>query len=150
MYIEINQWIPFSGLIGIMVIGMYLLKTIPNDVDITQKQLKMIWFFAEIILFSLIGAALDINNAVSLLWIGILLIVFMVTFRLIGVRMIGMYHKFSKKEIHLITVSYIPKATVQASIAAIPLSLGITEGNTILSVAVISILLTAPLGAFFN
>jgi NhaP-type Na+/H+ or K+/H+ antiporter len=148
MYIEINQWIPFSGLIGIMVIGMYLLKTIPNDVDITQKQLKMIWFFAEIILFSLIGAALDINNAVSLLWIGILLIVFMVTFRLIGVRMIGMYHKFSKKEIHLITVSYIPKATVQASIAAIPLSLGITEGNTILSVAVISILLTAPLGAF--
>jgi NhaP-type Na+/H+ or K+/H+ antiporter len=148
MYIEINQWIPFSGLIGIMVIGMYLLKTIPNDVDIIQKQLKMIWFFAEIILFSLIGAALDINNAVSLLWVGILLIVFMVTFRLIGVRMIGMYHKFSKKAKHLITVSYIPKATVQASIAAIPLSLGITEGNTILSVAVISILLTAPLGAF--
>ena len=108
----------------------------------------MIWFFAEIMLFSLIGAALDIHNALSLLWIGILLIVLMVTFRLFGVRIILMHHPFNKKEKHLITVSYIPKATVQASIAAIPLSLGIDSGNVILSIAVISILLTAPVGAF--
>ena len=148
MYLEKNQRIPFSGLIGIMVIGIYLLRSIPSKVVIIQKQLRMIWFFAEIMLFSLIGAALDIHNALSLLWIGILLIVLMVTFRLFGVRIILMHHPFNKKEKHLITVSYIPKATVQASIAAIPLSLGIDSGNVILSIAVISILLTAPVGAF--
>lgn len=148
MYLEKNQWIPFSGLIGILVIGIYLLKSIPSKVVIIQNQLKTIWFFAEIMLFSLIGAALDIHNAFSLFWIGMLLIVLMVTFRLIGVRFILLHHPFNKKEKHLITVSYIPKATVQASIAAIPLSLGIAEGNVILSIAVISILLTAPVGAF--
>jgi len=148
MYLEKNQWIPFSGLIAILVIGIYLLKSTPSKVVIIQKQLRMIWFFAEIILFSLIGSALDIHNALSLFWIGILLIVLMVTFRLIGVRIILMHHPFDKKEKHLITVSYIPKATVQASIAAIPLSLGIAVGNVILSIAVISILLTAPVGAF--
>jgi NhaP-type Na+/H+ or K+/H+ antiporter len=99
-------------------------------------------------LFVLVGAVLDISVAKDAGLLAILLIFSSLIFRMLGVLISLIKTKLSKKEKVFVSISYIPKATVQAAIGSIPLSMGIASGQLILSIAVIAIMITAPLGAF--
>jgi solute carrier family 9B (sodium/hydrogen exchanger), member 1/2 len=98
-------------------------------------------------LFVLVGAAVDITAIANVGLLALLLIVISIIFRMIGVLIALIKTKLNTKEKIFVGISYSPKATVQAAIGAIPLSLGISSGNLILTVAVLAILITAPFGA---
>ena len=114
---------------------------------LSQKYSKL-WIFAEIILFVMVGASVDIRFFTANLGFGLLLIVCGLAVRCIGVAVSLIKTKLNAKERLFCAVAYTPKATVQAAIGGIPLAIGLSCGNLVLSVAVIAILFTAPLGAF--
>jgi NhaP-type Na+/H+ or K+/H+ antiporter len=99
------------------------------------------------LLFILVGAAMDINTLESVGLIAISLILFALVIRTIGVFLSLVRTKLTGKEKMFVIISYLPKATVQASIGSIPLSMGLSRGNDMLTIAVLSILITAPIGA---
>lgn len=138
---------PYSGLIGVMSLAMMVLYKIPHVSKRLVFKFEKVWVVAELLLFILIGAAFDLSNVTDNLWMGIILILGMLVFRMIGVFMALIPSKFTFKEKLFVSISFIPKATVQASIAGIPLSLGVISGNTMLSIGVLAIIVTAPLGA---
>ena len=146
--IEKLEFIPFSGLLATLSLGV----TILAKYEILAKRLvikyEKIWVFSEILLFVLIGAAVDIKSLPSLLIISASLILILLSFRAVGVLISTRSKNINLKERTFAVFAYLPKATVQASIAAIPLSEGISKGNIILTIAVISIFITAPLGSF--
>ena len=143
----VERWVPISGLIAIMVMGIYLNKknqTVAGEIAISYQQL---WIAAEIILFVLVGATVDLQYALSAGVQAVLLVVFALCFRMVGVYVCLLKTQLSQKERMFTMLAYTPKATVQASISWIPLSLGLSCGTMIMTVAVISILVTAPFGA---
>jgi len=113
---------------------------------ISQK-LKKLWVFAELLLFVLVGAQVNIHVAWDAGLAGTLVILAGLVFRSIGTYLSLVGTPLTVKEKLFCVVAYIPKATVQAAIGAVPLAAGIPAGEVILAVAVLSILLTAPLGA---
>jgi len=139
--------IPFSGLLAVMALG----GTILNQYELLAKRLKgkfsKIWVAAEIILFVLVGAAVNINYIFSAGLMAVLLILSALVFRIVGVNFCLLKTKLNLHERLFCSIAYIPKATVQAAIAAIPLAAGVNAGQTILAVGVLAILITAPLGA---
>lgn len=145
---ERENIIPYSGLIGIMTLGMTILLKSPEVSKRLVLKYEKLWIFFELLLFVLIGAALDLSNVLEVGANGLLLILGLLIFRILGVFIATLSSDLTLKERLFVGISYIPKATVQASIASIPLSLGITNGNTMLTIGVLSILITAPLGAF--
>ena len=118
---------------------------------IRAKRLRInfskIWVFTELILFVLVGAAVDLSLALSAGLVALLLLLIELIFRMSGVGLALLGTNLNKKERLFTGISYIPKATVQAAIGAIPLSLGVPHGDLILAIAVLSIIVTAPLGA---
>jgi len=120
-------------------------------IEVLAKRLvgkfNKIWVAAEIMLFVLVGACVNIN-VLSAVGISAIVIIFVgLAFRVMAVFMSLVKTKFSGKEKIFVGLSYLPKATVQAAIGAIPLSLGIASGEIILMIAVLAIIITAPLGA---
>ncbi|MBU1142492.1 MAG: cation:proton antiporter [Firmicutes bacterium] len=144
---SIAPYVPISGLVGVIILGGTILK----KYDLLAKRLvskfEKIWVIAEIMLFVLVGAAVDIRVLVNVGLLSIILIFLALIFRMIGVWIALIHTNFNKKEKLFISISYTPKATVQAAIGAIPLSLGIASGNLILTIAVLAIVITAPFGA---
>ena len=142
-----KPYVPMSGLLAVMALGATILKT--NEV--TAKRLmgkfSKIWVGAEIMLFVLVGAAVDINSLSGAGPKSILLLLAALALRIIGVNLSLIKTKLNLKERLFCSIAYLPKATVQAAIGAIPLSAGVDAGNTILTVAVLAILITAPIGA---
>ena len=140
--------IGFSGLLAIMSIG----TGIQAKNTILSKRLSVkyskLWIAAEVMLFVLVGATVNIKYALSASIPAILLIITVLIFRMIGVFLCLVGTSLSYRERLFCMIAYCPKATVQAAIGSIPLSMGLPSGNTILTVAVLSILITAPLGAF--
>jgi NhaP-type Na+/H+ or K+/H+ antiporter len=140
--------IGFSGLIAVMTCGMVILA----KYDILAKRLSQkfskLWVAAEILLFVLVGAAVDITVIYDNLLNGILLITGALIIRMCGVLVCLIKTNLNSREKLFCSISYTPKATVQAAIGGIPLALGIASGNLILSLAVLSIVLTAPIGAY--
>ena len=147
IYIERETSLPFSGLIAVLAVGMTLLAQSPVLSKRLSLKYEKMWLFAELILFVLIGAALEFTYVETYLVNGLFMILGLIFFRSIGVLLSLSVSKITLKEKLFMLVAFIPKATVQASIAAIPLSLGIPNGSLILTVAVIAILVTAPLGS---
>ncbi|MCP1103695.1 NhaP-type Na+/H+ or K+/H+ antiporter [Aequitasia blattaphilus] len=140
--------IPFASLIAVMVLGIVAQKKrAPLAVRLSSKFNKL-WVASEILLFVLVGATVDINYAFSAGFMPFLLILGVLIFRMLGVYLCLIKTELTKKERIFCMIAYTPKATVQAAIGGIPLSMGLPSGNIILTVAVIAILLTAPLGAF--
>lgn len=143
----IKDIIPISGLIAVIAFGIAILK----HHEILAKRLigkfEKIWVIAEIMLFVLVGAALNPSLAIETGFQAIILICLALLIRTLGVWLAVWPSQLTKSEKIFVSISYLPKATVQAAIGAIPLSLGISGGDVILSVAVVSILITAPLGA---
>ena len=143
----LKPYVFVSSLSGVIAIGFIILeKSEPIAHKISQK-LGKIWVFAEILLFVLIGAQVNIHVAWSAGLAGMVLILFGLVARSIGTFASLSLTDLNLKEKLFCVVSYIPKATVQAAIGAVPLSVGMKSGDIILAVAVLSILITAPLGA---
>ena len=120
---------------------------------IKSKELSVgynnMWLFFEIILFVLVGATLDFSYAINNSLMAILVLFVGLIFRTLGVLLCLIKTELNNKERLFTVLSYIPKATVQASIGGIALSLGLSCGSIVLTVSVIAILITAPIGALF-
>ena len=140
--------ITFSSLIAIMFIGVGLKR----NRGVVAKRLSIkygkLWVGAEVFLFVLVGATVNINYLSHVGFKALLLIILALVFRRFGVFICLLKTKRNKKEKLFAMIAYTPKATVQAAIGGIPLSLGLACGDTVLTVAVLAIILTAPLGAF--
>lgn len=140
--------ITFSSLISIMFIGVGLKR----NREVVAKRLSIkygkLWVGAEVFLFVLVGATVNINYLTHVGFKALLLIILALVFRMFGVFICLLKTKLNKKEKLFAMIAYTPKATVQAAIGGIPLSLGLACGDTVLTVAVLAIILTAPLGAF--
>ena len=140
--------ITFSSLISIMFIGVGLKR----NREIVAKRLSIkygkLWVGAEVFLFVLVGATVNINYLSHVGFKALLLIILALIFRMFGVFICLLKTKLNKKEKLFAMIAYTPKATVQAAIGGIPLSLGLSCGDITLTVAVLAIVLTAPLGAF--
>ena len=142
-----KQWVPIASLIGVMAIGFIILEKAEPIAHIISQKLKKIWVFAELLLFVLVGAQVNIHVAWKAGLAGTLVILVGLVFRSIGTYLSLLGTPLDWKERLFCVVAYVPKATVQAAIGAIPLAAGVASGEIILAVAVLSILLTAPLGA---
>ena len=141
--------ISVSGLLAVMSMACAVAVNCRDEVgkDLSEKFGKL-WLAAEIMLFVLVGAAVDIRYTLKAGLPAIAVIMIALVFRSAGVLLCLIGTPLNKKEKLFCVISYIPKATVQAAIGSVPLSLGLPCGNIVLSVAVLSIIITAPLGAF--
>ena len=141
--------LPISGLLAVMSMACALKMKSHESVSkrLAEKFGKM-WLAAEVVLFVLVGAAVDIRYTLEAGLGAVCIIVIALIFRSVGVWLCLLGTKLNKKEKWFCVLSYIPKATVQAAIGSVPLSLGLPCGQIVLSVAVLSIIITAPLGAF--
>ena len=143
----ISSIFPFSGLLAVIAISGTILKKYEFLAKRISGKFSKIWVASELILFVLLGAAVDIRH-MGTAGISIIILIFAaLSFRSIGVLVSLLGTNLSKRERVFCIISYIPKATVQAAIGSIPLSVGVAAGNTILAASVIAILVTAPLGA---
>lgn len=140
--------VSISGLLAVMsmacVIQLRCRKEVSEDLSAKYGRL---WLAAEVILFVLVGAAVDIRYTLQAGAMAVLVIFIALIFRSVGVLVCLIGTKLNRKEKLYCIIAYLPKATVQAAIGSVPLSLGLPCGNIVLSVAVLSILITAPLGA---
>lgn len=150
LYLEesLKEYIKISSLLGIIVMGIVITKYNSDLSKQLNEHYNNLWNYFEILLFSLVGMLTDAKLAFSKDGILILcLIIIALIFRSIGVIVCIIVKHYSIKEILFIIFSYLPKATVQASIGGIALSEGLSCGKIVLTAAVIAILFTAPLGA---
>ncbi len=140
--------IGFSGLLAVMALGATLKKgKYEVSIRLSNKYSKL-WVCAEVILFVLVGATVNISYALKASAMAIVLIVCVLLFRMVGVFTCLLRTSLKRKERVFTAIAYMPKATVQAAIGGIPLAMGFSCGEIVLTVAVLSILITAPLGAF--
>lgn len=142
-----ESYLPFSALLGVMFAGMTILKQLPELASRLSTKLSKLWIAAEIILFVLVGAAVDLSVLKVVSISAVILLACSLLARMIGVALSVSGSHLNAKERLFCMVAYTPKATVQAAIGTIPLAYGLESGNIILSVAVLSIIITAPIGA---
>ena len=145
----LSGFIPVSGLLA--VVSMASVLKIKSTAFVSKRlseKFGKLWLGAEVVLFVLVGAAVDIRYTVGAGLAAIVMISITLVFRAIGVSICLLGTQLTVKERLFCIIAYLPKATVQAAIGSIPLSLGLTCGPIVLSVAVVGILITAPLGAF--
>lgn len=136
-----------ASLLGIMTIGFVLLEKIPETAKTISMCLNKVWIFAEIVLFVLVGAEVNIGVVMNAGLIGLGIIAIGLIGRSIGVYLSLSRTKLNLKEKIFCMIAYTPKATVQAAMGAVPLAAGVANGEVILAIAVLAILVTAPLGA---
>lgn len=148
MALEDISPVPFSGLLAVMTSGVMLLKRNQIQAVRISDKFSKLWVAAEVILFSLVGAAVDPKYAVMYGVGAVAVILIALVFRMVGVYLSVSGSSLNLKERIFCCASYIPKATVQAAIGAVPLSMGLECGSLVLTVSVLAILITAPLGAF--
>lgn len=139
--------IPIAGLLGVMVIGFMTFSRTPKTATKLSNKFKKIWVLAEITVFVMLGAQLNIKLAINLILPGLAIVCFGLLFRSIGVYISLLKTKLNFKEKLFSMVAYFPKATVQATIGAIPLAAGVASGEIIIAIAAIAIIFSAPLGA---
>jgi NhaP-type Na+/H+ or K+/H+ antiporter len=144
---RLKGMVPMSGLLAIMSMGIILYQK--NNLLAKRLSLKynQLWVAAEILLFVLVGATVDLKYAISAGLLSILLVLGSLALRMIGVFICLLKTNLDNKERIFCMIAYTPKATVQAAIGAIPLTMGLACGQKVLTVAVLSILITAPFGA---
>lgn len=144
---SVKAYVHISGLLAVMVLGGVIHHMYPVLAKRLVSKFEKIWVIAEMMLFVLVGAAVDITVIPSIGFKAILLIMGALVFRMLGVWVSLIKTPLKFKEKLFISIAYLPKATVQAAIGAIPLTLGLSSGYLMLTVAVLAILITAPLGA---
>lgn len=152
LLLALEDWlegiVSVSGLLAIMSMSLVLaMRSKPGVISRLQEKYGKLWLAAEVILFVLVGAAVDIRYTLQAGAGTIFMIAVGLLFRCAGVWLCMIGTELNRKERLYCIIAYLPKATVQAAIGSVPLALGLPCGNIVLSTAVLSILLTAPLGA---
>ena len=136
-----------SGFLAIMAMGVTIFNKYPSLSKIFQVKFSKMWLISEIILFVLVGASVNISYAFKAGLSTIVIIFIALLFRMLGTYLCLLKTNFNNKERLFTCITQIPKATVQAAIGGVPLEMGLLCGNTVLTVAVLSIIITAPLGS---
>ena len=137
-----------SGLLA--VVSMACVVKIKSPTSVSQRlseKFGKLWIAAEVLLFVLVGAAVDVRYTLGAGGAAVLMIACALLFRAVGVCLCVAGTKLTRKERLFCVIAYLPKATVQAAIGSVPLAMGLSCGPIVLSVAVLGILITAPLGA---
>lgn len=137
----------FNSLLTIMIYGFFLRAFLKNLAVEIQNGINVVWKYGKIYLFTFVGMAINPNLALKYLWIGILMLIISLTIRSIGVFISLIGTSLSLKEKIFCTIAYLPKATVQSAKAGIPLQMGVAGGEIMQSIAILSVLITAPIGA---
>ena len=140
--------VTFAALISVMFMGIFLKRKKADTSARLSAQFNKLWVMAEIILFVLVGASVDITFIFKAGLKTVILIFAVLVFRMAGVFICMLGTKLNGRERLFCMLAYTPKATVQAAIGGVPLAMGLACGNIVLTVAVIAIVITAPLGAF--
>lgn len=152
IFVTLENWlketISISGLIAVMSMGIMINRKYSILAKRITGKFAKLWVVAEIMLFVLVGASVNINYALNAGVKTVILILCVLLFRMLGVFVCLLKTKLSNKEKIFCMIAYIPKATVQAAIGGVPLAMGLDCGEIVLTVAVIAILITATLGAF--
>lgn len=144
----LKNLVPMSGLLAVVSMACALkLKSTSFVSKRLSEKFGKLWLAAEVILFVLVGAAVDIRYTVSAGAAAVAMIAVALVFRAFGVFLCMLGTRLNRKERLFCMIAYMPKATVQAAIGSVPLALGLPCGKLVLSVAVLAILITAPLGA---
>lgn len=153
LLVAIEGWlegkIAVSGLLA--VVSMACVLKIKSTTFVSKRlseKFGKLWIAAEVILFVLVGAAVDIRYTLEAGVAAIIMIFVALIFRAAGVWICMLGTQLTWKERFFCVIAYLPKATVQAAIGSVPLAAGLSCGKIILSVAVMAIIITAPLGAF--
>jgi len=139
--------VPMSGLLAIMSMGLAIFQKYKVLAKRLSVKYNKLWVAAEVLLFVLVGATVDISYAIKAGFSAVFVVVGALIIRMVGVFMCLLKSKLTRKERLFCMIAYTPKATVQAAIGAIPLSMGLSGGQQILTIAVLSIMITAPFGA---
>ena len=150
--VSVETWteniIPISGLLAVVGMACALkIKCVPSVTKRLSEKFGKLWIAAEVILFVLVGAAVDIRYTMGAGIAAVGMILTALIFRCIGVFICVIGTELNRKERLFCIISYLPKATVQAAIGSVPLAMGLPCGKLVLSVSVLGILITAPLGA---
>ena len=145
---RLGSRVPFSGLLAVLGTGLGLYRRQPAAAQRLAAKFGRLWVAAEILLFALVGAQLNLEYAAASGRTAVLLVLGALCFRALGVLLCMAGGPLNPKERLFAVLAYLPKATVQAAIGGVPLAMGLSCGQVVLTVAVIAILLTAPLGAF--
>ena len=144
----VEKYVPFSSMLAVVTVGVTYNALDPIRSARLSKKYEKIWVLAEIMLFVLVGAAVDLRYVQKSGGIVTLVIFLALIFRMAGVYLSLIRTPLDLKERSFCAIAYIPKATVQAALGAIPLAMGLGCGSIVLTAAVLSIIITAPLGAF--
>ena len=145
----LKGYVALSGLLAVVSMACVIkLKSAAEVSAVLSAKFGKLWIAAEIILFVLVGAAVDIRYTVTAGAAAVGMIFIALAFRATGVMLCMIGTKLNPKERLFCVIAYLPKATVQAAIGSVPLSLELPCGKIVLSVAVLAIIITAPLGAF--
>lgn len=152
LLMAVESWakgiVSVSGLLSVVSMACVLKqKSAANVAQRLSEKFGKLWLAAEVVLFVLVGAAVDIRYTLGAGAAAVFMILTALVFRAAGVWLCLVKTPLSAKERLFCVIAYLPKATVQAAIGSVPLSLGLPCGNIVLSVAVLAILITAPLGA---
>ena len=137
---------PIASLLGIMTMGFIILEKYPILAKRLSTKFNKIWVFSEIILFVLIGAAVNIEVIFSSSSVGVIIVFIGLIGRMLGVGVSLFGSNLNKKERLFCGLSYIPKATVQAAISGIPLAMRVPHGEILLAIGVLSIIISVPMG----
>lgn len=145
--ILVGRQLPVAGLLAVVVVGLVVLEGAPAAAARAAHHLSRAWIVAELILFVLVGTLLNPTLAITSGWASLALIALGLLGRVTGVYLSTWGARLSLADRHFCAAASIPKATVQAALGSLPLTLGLPNGEMILAVAVLSILVTTPLGA---
>ena len=140
--------VPFSGLLAVLGAGLGLRRWRLVVAQRLTAKFGKLWVAAEIMLFVLVGAEVDLGYAAAAGLAAVATVLVVLCFRALGVLLCVAGSKLTRSERLFTVLAYLPKATVQAAIGGVPLAMGLACGQIVLTVAVIAILVTAPLGAF--
>ena len=144
----VKPWVSVSGLLVVVAMACTLkIRSIEFVSKRLSEKFGKLWLAAEVVLFVLVGAAVDLRYTLEAGPAAILMILLALCFRAVGVLLCLLGTPLDRKERLFCIIAYLPKATVQAAIGSVPLAMGLACGPIVLSVAVLAILITAPLGA---
>lgn len=144
---SISDYIPISGLLAIMSMGVIIKLNYEILAERIQTKYNKLWAGAEIMLFVLVGATVNMKYVADAGILTVIMILAALVFRMIGVFVCLIKTELTMKEKIFCMIAYTPKATVQAGIGAVPLAMGLNCGQMVLTIAVMSIIITAPFGA---
>ena len=137
----------FNSLLTIMIYGFFLRAFVDDIALKIQDGINVVWKYGKIYLFAFVGMSINPYLVGNYLWIGIVMLIISLTVRSIGVVISLIGTNLSFKERIFCVIAYLPKATVQSAKAGIPLQMGVAGGEVMQSIAILSVLITAPIGA---